>query len=107
MARLKELKGVHLALCSGRGTADAEPLKIGDAWLVPGPGAPGARGRVEVGFRDGKPADVRSRLEPAGAGPSAAVARLAASKGADVPKKAALEGVTRALRFTILGVSKA
>ncbi|HEX7900960.1 MAG TPA: zinc ribbon domain-containing protein [Planctomycetota bacterium] len=106
LVRLKELKGVHLAVCSGRGTADAEPLKVGDAWLVPAPGAPGAWGRVEVGFRDGKPADVRSRFEPSAARPSAAVAKLAASKGADVPLKPALEGLTRALRFTIAGTSE-
>ncbi len=106
LARLKELKGVHLAVCSGRGTADAEPLKIGDAWLVPAPGASGAWGRLEVSFRDGKPADVRSRLEPAGGKPSPALERLAASKGAEAPAAPALEGVTRALRFAIRGRSE-
>lgn len=104
LARLKELKGVHLALCSGRGTADAEPLKIGEAWLVAAPGGPGAWGRLEVSFRDGKPAELRSRLEPAAPRPSEAVVRLAASKGAEPPApKPLLEGLTRALRFSILG----
>jgi hypothetical protein len=105
LARLKELKGVHLAVCSGRGTADAEPLKTEDAWLVPAPGAPGVWGRVEVTFRDGKPAAVSSRLEPAKRA-SEAAARLAASKGVEVPAPAALEGLTRALRLTILGTSE-
>lgn len=106
LARLQELKGVHLAVCSGRGTADPEPLKVGETWLVPAPGTSGAWGRLEVSFRDGKPAELRSRLEPAGSKPSAALARLAASKGAEAPAKPALEGLTRALRFTLQGISE-
>jgi hypothetical protein len=120
LARLKELKGVHLAVCSGRGTADAEPVKIEGAWLVPAPGAAGAWGRVEVTFRDGKPAEVRSRIGPVDGRSSAgavdakrslgllpdATVRLAASKGAEVPAPAARDAVTRALRFTIHGSSE-
>jgi hypothetical protein len=105
LARLKEIKGVHLAVCSGRGTADAEPLPVEGAWLVPAPGGPGARGRLEVAFRDGKPAGVRSRVEPA-VEPSEAVARLAASKGAEAPAPSSLEGVTRALRFAVRGMAE-
>lgn len=104
-ARLKEMKGVHLAVCSGRGLADAEPLRVGEAWLVPAPASPSLRGRLEVAFRDGKPAAVASRMEPV-TKPSDAAARLAASKGVEAPPTPALEGITRALRFSVLGMSE-
>ena len=106
LARLKELKGVHLAVCSGRGTADVEPIPVDGAWLVPAPGGPGARGRLDVAFRDGKPAGVRSSVAPVAAKTPEAVARLAASKGAEAPAPSALEGITRALRFTVRGLAE-
>jgi hypothetical protein len=47
-AILRESKGITLCIVSGRGSADAEPLRIGETWMVQAPGDGRLWGRIEL-----------------------------------------------------------
>ncbi|MBV8879177.1 MAG: hypothetical protein JO332_04345, partial [Planctomycetaceae bacterium] len=101
-AALRETPGI-VAVVSGRGGGDVEPLKIGDSWMVQAPGSTGLSGRLEI--RGGL---VTYRLEePKDRKPSAIEAlRASASKDAAPAPAAALETGNRACKLRIFGMTE-
>jgi hypothetical protein len=74
-----------VALVSGRGGADPEPLRIGDRWMVQAPGTGSLWGRLELRFDgQGRLEGVRNRFGAAQGKPSEKVAAL--KKKAGVPE---------------------
>ena len=102
-AVLRETPGI-VALVSGRGAGDIEPLKIGESWMVQAPGSSGLWGRLEI-----KGALVANRLaEPEGTtkGGDLEALRAKAGKAAAEAPAAALETGNRACRLRIFGMTE-
>ncbi|HYF01281.1 MAG TPA: hypothetical protein VEJ18_20325 [Planctomycetota bacterium] len=119
---IRAVPGFALALASGRGGADPEPLKIGETWIVQGPG-PGAWARVELRLESVRLASVASSFAAPEGRPSAIVEDARRRHGlptsdpvavllervkpeAGPPAAPALEATTRSCRWRILGAAE-
>ncbi len=116
-AALRETPGIALAIVTGRGGGDSEPLRIGNSWMVQAPGDPRLWGRIEL--RGGAVAHRLSMPDGAPSEPVAA-ARLKLGVPADPWKDlresmkpaaeaalpAILETSSRACRLRIHAVSE-
>jgi hypothetical protein len=118
-AALRDAKGIVLCIVTGRGGGDPEPLKIGDAWMVQGPGTSGLWGRIELrggavtnrftapdGKRSEKVAAAKKKqaLAVDAVSDLRATAKGAAAAAAEAP--AAFETANRACRLRILAAAQ-
>jgi hypothetical protein len=102
-AVLREAKGIGLCIVSGKGSADPEPLRIGEAWLVRAPGPGGLWGRIEV-----RAGGVVNRFAPPDGKPAGAdpVDALRGSVKAEAAPPPALETSNRACILRIHGMTE-
>jgi hypothetical protein len=78
---LRSAPGVPLCIASGRGSADPEPLRVGESWIVEGPPR-GAWGRLGITLdAQGRVAAVSNRFDAPSGVPSEAVAQAKKKHG--------------------------
>lgn len=114
-AVLRETPGIGICIVSGRGGGDAEPLKIGESWMVQAPGSSGLWGRLEIRgsaltYRlevpQGKPSDAVAAARKRKGIPALGELREKAGKAADAAPRPALETGNRACRFRLFGMTE-
>ncbi|MBI2898775.1 MAG: hypothetical protein HYY17_01180 [Planctomycetes bacterium] len=120
---LRANPGIHLAVVSGRGSGDPEPLRIGGAWLVEAPWGGGLWGRIEIRFEGRAVSAVANRFGRPEGEPSSALLALrkkhglttdlggdvaeTAGKGeTPVDRPSAAVAANRACRVRVLGVTE-